>query len=202
VNRHYAGVVPSSAGEVEKPRVVEYYVVSFVRAVILVTAGLVIAFTAGHSAQFGLIVFGVMALVLSVSLGIVSSTLATGSQARGLHLWQALVSLVVGALAVGLSGAGVVFLLWAVVLWSLLVGVAEVFAGWRLPVGASLRRDWLIQGVMTVILALVVLSQPADSVAVVGFLGAWAVILGMYLSIAGFSARWATTDTTREGHHQ
>jgi hypothetical protein len=44
---------------------------------------------------------------------------------------------------------------------------------------------------MTVLLALVVLSQSADSVAVVGFVGAWAIIMGVYLAIAGLSARWA-----------
>jgi uncharacterized membrane protein HdeD (DUF308 family) len=109
------------------------------------------------------------------------------------------VSLVVGALAVGLSTTGTLFLLWAIVLWSLLVGVAELFSGWRLPSGSSLRGDWIVQGTMTVLLALVVLSQSADSVAVVGFVGAWAIIMGVYLAIAGFSARWAQKDTAREG---
>jgi uncharacterized membrane protein HdeD (DUF308 family) len=52
---------------------------------------------------------------------------------------------------------------------------------------------------MTVLLALVVLSQSADSVAVVGFVGAWAIIMGVYLAIAGFSARWAQKDPAREG---
>lgn len=193
--------MPGQSRGIEKPRVLKYFVVSFVRAVILISTGLVITFTSGHSAQFGLLVFGVMALVTSVSLGVVAVVLDASPQARGLHLWQALVSLVVGALAVGLSTAGVVFLLWAVVLWALLVGVAEVFSGWRLPAGALLRRDWLVQGAMTVILALVLLSQPADSVAVVGFLGAWAIIAGIYLAIAGFSSRWAETETPHEGQN-
>jgi uncharacterized membrane protein HdeD (DUF308 family) len=90
-------------------------------------------------------------------------------------------------------------LLWAVVLWAILVGVAEAFAGWRLPSGAALRTDWLVQGAITLLLALVVLSQPADSVAVVGFVGAWAIIMGVYLAIAGLSARFAATDAPHEG---
>jgi uncharacterized membrane protein HdeD (DUF308 family) len=53
---------------------------------------------------------------------------------------------------------------------------------------------------MTVVLAVVVLSQPADSVAVVGFVGAWAIIVGVYLAIAGFSARFDATSATREGN--
>jgi uncharacterized membrane protein HdeD (DUF308 family) len=179
---------------------VGYYVVSFVRSITLLAVGLAIAFTAGHTAQFGLIAFGVMALVSSVTLGVLAVGLDSSTRARGLHIWQSLVSLVVGALAVGLSTAGTLFLLWAIVLWSLLVGVAEAFSGWRLPAGSALRQDWIVQGAMTVLLALVVLSQSADSVAVVGFVGAWAVIMGVYLAIAGFSARWAQKDALRKGH--
>ncbi|MCF8549933.1 MAG: hypothetical protein K9G09_03450 [Pontimonas sp.] len=180
--------------------VVGYYVVSFVRSITLLAVGLAIAFTAGHTAQFGLIAFGVMALVSSVTLGVLAVGLDSSTRARGLHIWQSLVSLVVGALAVGLSTTGTLFLLWAIVLWSLLVGVAEAFSGWRLPAGSALRQDWIAQGAMTVLLALVVLSQSADSVAVVGFVGAWAVIMGVYLAIAGFSARWAQKDALRKGH--
>lgn len=191
--------MPDQSANSAKSRVIPYYSVAFIRSVILTVTGLVIAFTAGHSAQFGLIVFGVMALVLSVGLGVAAGLIGGSSQARGLHLWQALVSFVVGALAIGLSNAGTLFLLWAVVLWAILVGVAEAFAGWRLPSGAALRTDWLVQGAITLLLALVVLSQPADSVAVVGFVGAWAIIMGVYLAIAGFSARFAATDAPHEG---
>ncbi|MSZ08238.1 MAG: hypothetical protein F2621_02325 [Actinobacteria bacterium] len=179
--------------------VVDYYVVSFVRSAASLAVGLTIAFTPAHTAQFGLVTFGVMALVTSVTLGVLAVGLESSTRARGLHIWQSLVSLVVGALAVGLSTTGTLFLLWAIVLWSLLVGVSELFAGWRLPSGSSLRGDWIVQGTMTVLLALVVLSQSADSVAVVGFVGAWAVIMGVYLAIAGFSARWAQKDTAGEG---
>jgi len=178
---------------------VGYYVVSLARAITLLAVGLAIAFTPGHTAQFGLITFGVMALVSSVTLGILAVGLESSTRARGLHIWQSLVSLVVGALAVGLSTTGILFLLWVIVLWSLLVGVAEAFAGLRLPSGSALRQDWIVQGTMTVLLALVVLSQSADSVAVVGFVGAWAIIMGVYLAIAGFSARWAQKDPAREG---
>lgn len=196
---HYAGVVVNSSRTQGSSWAVGYHVVSFVRSAILSALGLAVAFSYGHTAQFGLVSFGVMALVTSVSLGVLAVGLETSTNARGLHIWQSLVSLVVGSLAIGLSTSGTLFLLWAVVLWSLLVGVAEIFAGWRLASGSALRKDWFIQGSITVILALVVLSQSADSVAVIGFVGAWAIIMGVYLAIAGFSARWALTDATREG---
>jgi uncharacterized membrane protein HdeD (DUF308 family) len=179
---------------------VPYFVLELIRASLLVVFGLVIAFTQRHTASFGLITFGVFLLVLSVSFAVLMVGIKQPAQARGLHVWQALVSLVVGALAIALYQAGIVFLLWAIVLWAVLTGVAEIFAGWRMPSGHPLRRDWIAQGGMTVVLALVIVVQPADSVAVVGFLGAWAIIQGVYATIAGLSSRWALRENTGDGH--
>jgi uncharacterized membrane protein HdeD (DUF308 family) len=176
-----------------------YFVVELLRATILIVVGLVIAFTPGHTATFGLLVFGIFLVVNAISLGALMLGVRNPTQARGLHWWQALVSLVVGALALALSDAGIVFLLWAIVLWAVLTGASEVFAGWRMLRGHPVRRDWMVQGSMTLVLAVAVLLQPADSVQVVGFLGAWAVIQGVYATIAGLSSRWALTDDQREG---
>lgn len=195
----YAGVVAPSQSSLKPETPVAYHAVSLTRSFSLLITGLLIAFTQGHTAQFGLVALGVLALVTSVSLGILARGAVMTAQARALHMWQALVSLVVGALALGLSQAGTLFLLWAIVLWAVLVGVAEMFAGWRLPPGVGSRTDWMVQGAMTVLLALIVLTQQADSVAVVGFFGAWAIVLGVYLAIAGISARWAFAEEASKG---
>ncbi len=55
-----------------------------------------------------------------------------------------------------------------------------------------------MQGSLTVILGLIVVIQPPDSVAVVGFLGAWAIVQGVYLTIAGLSEKWATHEVLSE----
>jgi uncharacterized membrane protein HdeD (DUF308 family) len=187
VNPDYAGGVVAITRDT---RTLPYFAVSGLRSIILLVTGLVITFTPGHSAQFGLVALGILGIVSAVGLGLVSLGLATTDTGRGLHLWQALVSLVVGALALALQEAGMILLLWALVFWALLVGVAEVFFGARLARGDVLRRDWMTQGAMTVVLAVVVLFQPADSVAVVGFLGAWAIVQGVYMAIASVALRF------------
>jgi uncharacterized membrane protein HdeD (DUF308 family) len=140
-----------------------------------------------------LVALGILGVVNAVGLGLVALGLSATETGRGLHLWQALVSLVVGALVLALQEAGMILLLWALVFWALLVGVAEIFYGARLARGDALRRDWITQGAMTVILGVVVLFQPADSVAVVGFLGAWAIVQGVYLAIASVALRFPIT---------
>jgi len=187
---HYAGGVSAPTRQTQS---LPYYVVSGLRSIIVLITGLVITFTPGHSAQFGLVALGILGIVSAVGLGLVALGLASTDTGRGLHLWQALVSFVVGALALALNEAGMILLLWAVVFWALLVGIAEVFFGARLARGDALRRDWMTQGAMSVALALVVLFQPADSVAVVGFLGAWAIVQGVYMAIASVALRFPTS---------
>ena len=193
-NPHYAGGVTADSRAMQA---LPYYVVSALRSLILIVTGLVITFTPGHTAQFGLVALGILGIVTAVGLGLAALGLATTKTGRGLHLWQALVSLVVGALVLALQEAGMILLLWALVFWALLVGVAEIFFGARLAQGDALRRDWMTQGGMTVVLAVVVLFQPADSVAVVGFLGAWAIVQGVYMAIASVALRFPTPTKDR-----
>ena len=189
-NPHYAGGV---AADSRATQALPYYAVSALRSLILIITGLVITFTPGHTAQFGLVALGILGIVTAVGLGLAALGLSTAKTGRGLHLWQSLVSLVVGALVLALQEAGMILLLWALVFWAVLVGVAELFFGARLAAGDALRRDWMTQGGMTVVLAVVVLFQPADSVAVVGFLGAWAIVQGVYMAIASVALRFPTT---------
>ena len=183
---HYAGRVSVSTAPTQS---LPYYVVSGVRSIILLVTGLVITFTPGHTARFGLVALGILGIISAVGLGLGALGLASTQTGRGLHLWQALVSVAVGSLVLALQTAGMMVLLWAIVFWALLVGVAEIFFGARLARGDAVRRDWMTQGGMTVALAIIVLFQPADSVAVVGFLGAWAIVQGVYMAIATVALR-------------
>jgi uncharacterized membrane protein HdeD (DUF308 family) len=181
------------ARESAAERALPYFVVSGLRAIILLVTGLVITFSPGHTAQFGLVALGIMGILSAGVFALSALGLPSSTPARGLHLWQAVVSFVVGALVLALSEAGILLLLWAVVFWAVLVGVAEVFSGARLQRGHTLRRDWLTQGGMTLVLAILVLVQSGDSVAVVGFLGAWAIVQGVYMAIASFALRFPIT---------
>jgi hypothetical protein len=58
-------------------------------------------------------------------------------------------------------------------------------------------RDWLVVGAATAVLALAFLVLPPHAVVSVGLFGAYLVMLGVYLLIAGLSLRWATTDAVR-----
>jgi uncharacterized membrane protein HdeD (DUF308 family) len=143
-----------------------YWTVPVARAVVAFVPAGVITFTADHSAQFGLLVFGAFALVS----GLVTALLS----------WRT-----VPALALHAGGLG--FFLYLVTVWAAVTGVLELFAGLRVRGRGQVTRDWLVVGVLTAVFALIVLLIPPHAVVSVGLLGAYLVITGVYLAIAGVS---------------
>lgn len=194
-----------------------YWPSQLVRAVPALAVGLVITFSADHSAFFGLVAFGAFAVVSALVIGWGSLRL----DSRGLRtvsLIQASATAVcgVGALTFNSKGSGVLFL--ALISFAATTGFLELYLGLRSRGGHPASRDWLTVGVLTAILAIAVLLVPADyalpwsvsegdsvvsgvltsQIVLVGIFGAYAVLIGVYLVIAGLSGRWAIRDETLE----
>lgn len=190
-----------------------YWPVQLARAVPALIVGLVITFSADHSATFGLIVFGAFAIVSGVILGW-GSRQFDDRTLRVVSLVQAVVTVASGiaALVLNSTGAGTLFLL--LITFAAVTGILELYLGLRSRGRLALSRDWITVGILTALLALAVLLVPADYAApwavedkgvtangiltaqiiVVGILGAYAILLGVYLVIGGLSARWASRD--------
>lgn len=192
-----------------------YWPVQLARAVPALVIGLVVTFSADHSAAFGLIVFGAFAVASGLIIGW-GALRSEDRTFRGISLAQSAVAIVAGiaALVFFATGAGTLFLL--VITFASVTGFLELYIGLRARGKDPSARDWITTGVLTALLALSVLLVPADyatpwhvvdkgvtasgiltaQVIVVGIVGAYAVLLGVYLVIGGLSARWAIRDAT------
>lgn len=181
-----------------------------VRAILVLVLGLAITFTGGHSAAFGLVAFGLFGVVGGLAL-LGGAVLALGRPVRGSFLVQAAITIAagVGALVVGASGTAggdVVGLVGIVSAFGILTGALELVAGLRARRTDRSARDWILTGVLTVLLGLVFLvvppgySQPLGgieritgtltaSVVLVGLLGAWGVVVGVLQAISAISLR-------------
>ncbi|MBX3094626.1 MAG: hypothetical protein KF680_08860 [Cryobacterium sp.] len=179
------------------------------RAVAAVITGLIITFSADHSARFGLLVFG--AFALASALVLVWGARAIGVVgAAGLLYVQAAASAVAGIIALTINGSGYGMLVALIVGWAIVTGVTEIVLWHRMRVESAFARDWLTGGILTLVLAAAVLVIPADfanawqvedkdggvlsgvvtaEIFAVGVLGAYAFVLGMFLLIAAVSAR-------------
>lgn len=193
----------------------QYWPVQLARAVPALVIGLVITFSADHSAAFGLLVFGSFALVSGLIIGWGSRHFENRSL-RAVVFVQAAIAIIFGiaALVFFRTGSGTLFLI--LIAFAAITGFLELYLGLRVRGKDPLARDWITAGVLTALLALSVLLVPADyaapwhvvdkgvtasgiltsQIVVVGIFGAYAVLLGVYLVIGGLSARWAIRDET------
>ncbi|QTX03311.1 HdeD family acid-resistance protein [Agromyces archimandritae] len=170
-----------------------YWTVPVVRGVLAVIPAIVITFSQDHSPELGLVAFGIWALVAGVVVGALGFRLIDDPVIRSLALVGGIVSAVAGLLAFSLPASLPLFL-YLVSVWAAVTGFLELYAGLRARGRSAAARDWVAAGVFTAVLAIVFLLLPPDAVTAVGLLGAYLVILGVYLLIGGFSLKWAAKE--------
>jgi hypothetical protein len=173
---------------------------------------MVITFSPNHSAGFGLLLFGVFALVDGAVLAWGSASRMPGDdRSRRSGTAQAALSVVAGVAAIACSGLGLGLpaLIAVVVCAALLTGVLELSQGLRARGRSPFARDWTTVGGLTLLLAVAFLVTPPDysqqlggvervtgtldaSIVLVGLLGAYLAIAAVFHLIAGLSHKWGT----------
>lgn len=183
------------------------------RGVLALALGLTITLTLDHSAAFGLLTFGVFAGLTGGVLLLAGLRSAYPGRLRGAFLGQAVATLAAGIVALSTLGGDVVFFAWLVGSWALVTGLLEASSGVLARSFAPLARDWIIAGVLTVVLGAVALLLPPDfeqafagdkgnagiltsSVILVGVVGAWAILVGVLQCISAVTVRADRTSPT------
>ncbi|MEO9103530.1 MAG: hypothetical protein ABI238_01080 [Terrimesophilobacter sp.] len=190
-----------------------YWPVQLARAVPAIVIGLVVTFSADHSAKFGLFVFGTFAVLTGIVIGWGSLQLDDRLLRVTVQV-QAVVAVASGVAALLLNGTGLGSLFVILITFAAVTGILELYLGLRSRGRLAISRDWITVGALTALFALAVLLVPADyavpwavedkgttasgiltaQIIVVGIFGAYAILLGVYLVIGGLSARWAIRD--------
>jgi len=187
-----------------------YWTVPIGRAAIALIAAVLITFNQNHSADFGLLVFGGYTIAAGLFVALAGYRLLLDPRDRQLFVVQGVVGVVAGALALVFHTGGLGFFLFLVSVWGAVTGFLELYSGLRArrrvrgttarvaaSTGSLTARDWTSTGGLTAILALCFLLLPPNVVVSVGLLGAYLVIFGVYLVIAGLSLKWLPADAAR-----
>jgi len=174
-----------------------YWTVPIGRAVLALIPAAAITFNRDHSAAFGLVGFGSFALASGILVAVMSRLTLTDVRARRLFLIQGVVGIIAGGLALAFHTGGLGFFLYLVSVWAAVTGFLELYSGTRARGRSIVAKDWMLVGAATAVLALIFLLLPPNAVVSVGLLGAYLVMIGVYLVIAGLSLKWATTDAAR-----
>ena len=189
-----------------------YWPFALARVVPLLLAGLVVTFSADHSASFGLRVFGAFAILNGLVITVLAYRRLILTGVRGILVAGGAVSVVLGCCALLLQGDGVSGLFLALTVWAALTGALELYAGLRCRGRHVASGDLMTVGALTAVAALVFVMIPPQfsqkfvgpdhvkrvldaAVVAVGLFGAYAIILAVFLTVAGLSVKWGTQST-------
>jgi len=170
-----------------------YWGVPVARAIPALIVGLVLTFVPNHSSQIGLFAFGAFSLVSGVLIAGLSFRTMPKSTSRSLFVLQGVVMAIAGVLALALNSFPLAFLFYLVSVSSAIAAMLELYSGIRAKGSNPAAKDWIVVGAATGVLALIFLLLPLTAVVAVGLLGAYGIMLGIFLLIAGLSLRWGTT---------
>jgi uncharacterized membrane protein HdeD (DUF308 family) len=185
-----------------------YWIVPVLRAVVALALAVGLAFTADHSPAVGAVAFGAFGILSGAIIAAGSRRWLRPGGTRTVAVVQGIVGVLAGIAALALRGTSLTALLLVLTPFAVVTGALELVNGLRARGTSPLARDWVFVGAATVVLAIAVLLVPADlqqqftgpdgvarvlsaSVVVVGLLGAYCAIVGVYLAIGGLSLKWS-----------
>ncbi|MBT2502537.1 hypothetical protein [Curtobacterium sp. ISL-83] len=186
-----------------------YWPVPILRAVPAAVIALVITFSSNHAAGYGLLLFGVFAVVEGIVLLLAGGRLPGDVRSRRTTTLQAVIVLLAGVAGIALNGHGLPAFIAVVVAFAVLSGALELTQGLRARGRSPFARDWVTVGGLTLLLAVAFLVTPPDyskqlggvervsgvldaSIVLVGLLGAYLAITAVFHVIAGLSHKWGT----------
>jgi len=152
--------------------------------------GLLIFAKPGISLQVLVYLFGVYVLVegiLGVSLAIQARNTV---DSWGLLLLWGLLGIAVGILAFARPDVTALALLFYIALWAIATGVLEIAVAIRLR--ELMTNEWLLvlAGLVSVAFGVLLIARPdAGALAVLGLIGAYAIVFGVLLLIFAFRVR-------------
>jgi uncharacterized membrane protein HdeD (DUF308 family) len=140
----------------------------------------VITFVAPLASIFALVIlFGAYSIVDGVAHLMVSVRSARSKEPWGWYAFAGIAGIIAGIVALAWPGIGALALLFVIAAWAVATGVAMIFAAIRLR--EQIRGEWLLatSGALSIVLGVLLLLFPGPgALAVVMWIGAWAVIFG------------------------
>lgn len=175
-----------------------------IRGILAIAFGIIALVNPGSAILAFAIVFGAYAVVEGVISAVHAVRVRNELTAWGWLLAQGILSVIAGAIAlivpalVGLFGGLV--LLWTIVIWNVMHGVAGLRSAAGAPAGGA-KTIGIIAGVLTILFGILlgVLTVVTPVVALLGLIwliGLYAIVFGVMLAVAAIQVRGTAGKTT------
>lgn len=157
------------------------------RGLVAILFGLLAFFIPGITLISLVLLFGFYAILDGI-FDIVCAIRAPG------HLWplcvEGIVGIVAGILTFLWPGITAMVLLYLIAFWSLFTGVLEIMAGIRLRAVITNELLLILMGVVSILFGMLIIIFPgAGALAIIFWIGAYAVVFGIMLTTLAFRLR-------------
>jgi uncharacterized membrane protein HdeD (DUF308 family) len=160
------------------------------RGVLAILFGLIAFARPGAMAFSMVLLFGCFAFVGGIATLIAAARSGRAGQSWGALLVEGLLGIAVGALAVLWPASTALAFVWMIGAWAILTGALEIATAVRLR--KLIEHEWALglAGALSIAFGLLMLYRPiAGGVAVMWWLGAYAVLFGVLMIVFGFRLR-------------
>jgi uncharacterized membrane protein HdeD (DUF308 family) len=160
------------------------------RGVLAVLFGLFAFARPGAMAFSMVLVFGCYAFIAGIATVIAAARRGHAGESWGALLLDGLLGIAVGVLAVLWPARTALAFVWLIGAWALLTGILEIASAIKLR--KLIQHEWLLglAGAVSIAFGLLMFYRPiAGGLAVVWWLGAYALIFGIMMIVLGFRLR-------------
>ena len=161
------------------------------RGVLAILFGIVAVIWPGLTVATLIVIFGAYLLVDGVfSIG---AAFVNGGNGRWVqYLLIGVIDVIIGLATLIWPGVTALGLIWFIGIWSVIVGVLQIFGSFRLRQSVGNEIWALVSGVLAVLVGLYLMVFPGSgAVALVWVIGIYAIVFGAMLMALGFQLRGA-----------
>jgi len=143
-----------------------------------------------------ILMFGAYAIVEGIFNIIAAARSRSGEGPRWLLLLEGLVSIAAGIVTFALPGLTALVLVYVIAAWAMVTGILEIIAAVRVRKQITGEVWWILSGILSVVFGVLLMIAPgAGALALVLWIGAYAVIFGALLVGLAFRLRrWQSAE--------
>lgn len=135
------------------------------------------------------LLFGIFAVITGIS-AIAAALRNTGEQGWGFLLFEGILGILAGVVALAWPGITALAFLYLLAAWAILIGILEIVAPLSYPMSGGRAFMSVLSGLVSIVFGIVIAAQPASGLlAVVWLIGVYAVVVGIMYIVVYFQSR-------------
>jgi uncharacterized membrane protein HdeD (DUF308 family) len=135
------------------------------------------------------LLFGLFAVISGIT-AVVAALRNTGEKGWGLLLFEGILGILAGVVALVWPGITALAFLYLLAAWAILTGILELTAPLAFPMGGGRAALTALAGLVSVIFGILIAAQPSSGLlAVVWLIGVYAIVFGVMYIVVYFESR-------------